>query len=402
MSRYAYTAKVHPHQSVRGTIEAESKQDAIDKISRMGYFPVSVLPQEIFLAQQDVFSLGGVPRREIVLFTRQLSSLMESGVNILDSLQIILRQTRHKYFKAVIEGLAGRIKDGQPLSESLKAYPRLFSGLYISLVRAGEAGGDIEKALVRLADFLEKEEGFRLSLRQALVYPVFILATSALTVAVLLGFVIPRLAGMFEDMGTALPLPTKILIELSGFLQAWWWLLLAAAAALIFTLRRLLRRPQARLVFDRLKLRLGILGTVILKAQISRFMRTMSLLLSGGIAVVEAADISASVFSNQALAAEAQKFKDQLNKGLSLSACFSSSKLFPPFAASIASIGEETGALERSLLRLADDYEKEVDGIIKTSTRLLEPAIILAMGLVVAFIVLAMLLPIFQINLIAR
>lgn len=402
MPRYIYTAKNQPQSLVEGQIEAESVQEAIDKLTRLGYFPVSVQPQELYFEKRNIFSPRKVPKKDVVLLTRQLSSLMDSGVNILNGLGIVQRQLPNKYLKSAIDGIITRIKDGKSFSESLSAYPSLFSGLYVSLVRSGEAGGTIEQTLKRLADFLEKEEEFRNSLRQALVYPAFIMAVSILTVGVLLGFVIPRLSGMFADMGQALPMPTQILIAVSGFVRAYWWMMLAAAVAAFFAAQKVYKRPQARLRIDRFKLRLGLFGKVVLETQISRLSRTLSLLLSGGIAVVEAIDISTSVLTNQALALEVRAFKDQVSKGSSLSSCLKTSKLFPSYVANIVAVGEETGSIEKSLLRVAEDYEKEADGIVKTSTRLLEPVIILVMGLVVGFIVLSMLLPIFQINLIAR
>lgn len=402
MPRYIYTAKATPQKRILGEMEAESLREAVDKITKAGYFPVSVQAQEISFEKQNIFSARKVSRRDIALFTRQLSGLMDSGVNILSGLSIIARQAPNKYLKTAIEGLITRIKDGLSLSESLSAYPALFSGMYIALVRSGEAGGNIELALKRLADFLDKQEEFRNSLSQALVYPVFILVVSVLTVGVLLGFVIPRLSGMFEDIGQALPLPTRILIDFSGFLRAYWWVILAVLLAGIFAIQRALRSAPARLALDRFKLKFGLTGKIILQTQLSRLMRTMALLLSGGIAVVEAMDISSTVLTNQVLLREMRAFKDRINKGESFSACLRGSSVFPAYVTNIISVGEETGSLEKSMLRIAEDYELDVDRTVKTMTRLLEPAIILVMGLVVGFIVLSMLLPIFQINLIAR
>ena len=402
MSRYIYSAKSQPYKTVRGDIEAESLQEAINKLNKMGYFPVSVQPQEVLFEKQNILHLPKVPVKDMAIFTRQLSSLMGSGVNMLEALLIVGRQAPNKYLRVAIDGVAGRIKDGLPLSECIRAYPGLFSGLYASMVRSGEAAGNLEQVLKRLADFLEKEEEFRASLRQALAYPVFVLAVSVLTVAVLLVFVIPRLAGMFTDMGQALPVPTQILINLSGFLRAYWWLLLFGITAGVFTLRKLYLRPQAKSYFDSIKLKSAFFGKIILKAQISRLMRTLSLLLSSGIPILEALDISTSVLTNEVLRQEALGFRGQISKGASFSRCLKASKSFPAYVTNIVAVGEETGAMEKSLLRLADDYEKEVDGVVKTATRLLEPVVILIMGLIVGFIVLCMLLPIFQINLIAR
>ncbi len=402
MPRYTYTAKSEPTKTVEGEIEAESHQDAINKLNKMGYFPISVQIEELALHKQGALSFRKITPKDIVIFTRQLSTLIESGVNILNGLYIVTKQAPNKYLRAVLNDVAARIKDGKSLSESLNMHPDFFSGLYTSMIHSGEAGGNIEYALKRLADFLEKDEEFKNSLRAALTYPAFILSVSVLTVIVLLGFVIPRLVSMFEDMGQILPLPTKILINVSAFLRGYWWLILAVIFVLIFLLRRIYRNPRGKIAIDRLKLKLPVTGEIVLKSEISRLTRTLSLLLSSGMPIVYSLDIAISVLKNELLKEDVEKFKDQIAGGSSFSKCLSASKLFPVFVTNIVTVGEETGTLDKSLLRIADEYERETDRTLKSLTRLLEPVIILVMGLIVGFIVLSMLLPIFQINLIVR
>lgn len=402
MPRFIYTAKSSPLKTIQGDIEAESEQDAINKLTKIGYFPISVEAEDLFQEKPGIRRFWKISKKEVVLFTRQLTSLIESGVNILNGLNIVSGQTSNKYLRAILNDIIGQVKDGKPLSDSMARHHRLFSSLYTSMIRSGEVGGTMEETLKRLADFLEKEEEFKSSLRAALTYPLFIFAVSILTVVVLLGFVIPRLVGMFEDMGQILPLPTKLLINVSGALRSHWWLILAMIFISVFSLRRINRNPQGKFLLDRSKLKLPIWGEIVLKSEISRLTRTLSVLLSSGITVVYSLDISASVIDNAVLKLEAQKFKDEIANGLSFSQCLNASKLFPAFVTNIVTIGEETGAMEKSLMRIADGYEQEVDRSLKTLTRLLEPIIILVMGLIVGFIVLSMLLPIFQINLIVR
>lgn len=402
MPRYIYTAKSQPNQTIQGNIEAESEQEVINKLNKMGFFPTTIQPESLLPEKQGLLSFRKISKKDINLFTRQLSNLVESGVNILNSLNIVSGQSGNKYFQAILHDVVSKIKDGRSLSDSLSTHPGIFSSLYTSTIRSGEAGGTLEQTLKRLADFLEKEEEFKNSIRAALTYPFFIIIVSILTVIVLLYFVIPRLVGMFEDMGQALPLPTQILINLSNFLRNRWWLILAIIFIFIFFLRRFYLSPGGRNLFDRLKLKIAIFGDIALKTEISRLSRTLSLLLSSGITIISALDISASILENQTLRAEAQKFRDDISGGSSLSRCLDGSKLFPKFVTNIIVVAEETGTLEKSLMRIADEYEREVDRTLKAFTQLLEPVIILVMGLVVGFIVLSMLLPIFQINLIAR
>lgn len=402
MPIYTYIAKSTPQQSIKGNIEAESEQKAINKLTEMGLFPISVSIQNLTLDKTRGLSLKKISNRDVVIFTRQLSTLIASGVNILNGLNIVANQTPNKYFKAILNDVINKIKDGQSLSRSLSSYPYIFSNLYTSTIHSGEVGGHIEVSLNRLADFLEKTEEFKNSIRASLAYPFFVLIVGVATIVILLGFVIPRLVTMFEDMGQILPLPTRILIGLSGFLHTFGWLILGIIILSIFLLRRYRRTWRGKILWDNFKLKLIILGKILLRSEISRLMRTFSLLLSSGITIIYSLDISISVIENQILKLEMQKFKDKISDGLSFSQCLKDSKLFPPFVTNIVTVGEETGTLEKSLLRIADDYEREVDRSLKNLARLLEPMIILVMGLIVGFIVLSMLLPIFQINLIVR
>lgn len=402
MPRYVYIAKSQPHRTIQGDIEAQSEQDAVNKLTKMGYFPISVKSEAAILARHDVLGLQKVLSKDIVLFTRQLSTLIESGVNIINGLDIISGQASNKYLKAILGDVITKIKDGKSLSECLAVHRRVFPDLYSSMIRTGEAGGNLGQTLKRLADFLEKEEEFKNSIRASLTYPIFVFSVGALTVLVLLVFVIPRLAAMFADMGQILPLPTRILIGASNFFQNYCWIITIKILIVLFLSRRISRMPQARLSLDRFKLKFAVFGQITLKTEISRLMRTLSLLLSSGIPITSSLEICVSVVENQILKSEVIKLKDQISSGSSLSASLGSSKLFGEFITSIVSIGEETGSLDKSLIRIADDYEREVDRTLKTLTRLLEPSVILIMGLIVGFIVLSMLLPIFQINLIVK
>jgi type II secretory pathway component PulF len=402
MVKYSYLAKTSPETVVQGQVEAESVQDAVSKLDKMGYFPLSVENREAVLDKQNITYFWKSPKKELPLFTRQLASQVEFGVNILKSFTIIQSQVSDKYLKAIINDLITKIKDGKSLSESLSLHPEFFSGFYISLVHSGEVGGNIEVALKRLADYLEKEEEFKNSIRGALVYPSFILVVSVVTVIILLGFVIPRQITMFADMGQMLPLPTKILISSSDFLRSFGWMILVAVFVFIFLLRRFYLTVQGKISIDNLKLKTFLLGQVILKTEISRLARTLSLLLSSGVPITQSLEISKAVLDNEILKLEIKKLKDGVAGGLSLSKCLQGSKLFPQFVTSMVATAEESGSIDRSLLRVADEYEKEVDRTLKLLIRLLEPCIILVMGCIVGFIVISMLLPIFEINLIVR
>jgi general secretion pathway protein F len=402
MPRFSYIAKSDPKKKSQGSIEAESKQEAINKLTQMGFFPISVESEAVSLGSRTFFSFQRVTKSDVVLFTRQLATLIESGVNILVALNIIRDQTANRHLEAVLHDIAGRIKDGKSFSESLSAFPHLFSQLYCSMIRTGEASGDLNYVLKRLADFLEAQEEFRNSVRASLTYPFFVFTVSVITVVILLVFVMPRLVVTLRDMGQVLPLPTRILINTSNFLRDYWWLVIVVVSLAVFLLRRIILSPKGKVSWDRIKLRIFLFGPIILKSQISRLVRTLSLLLSSGQSIVPALDISISVVENEILKAEVAGFKEQIISGSSLSEALKKSPFFPAFVTNIIAIGEESGSLDKSLLRIAQDYETEVNRTVVGFTKLLEPVIILIMGLIVGFIVLSMLLPIFQINLIVR
>jgi len=402
MARYLYTAKSDPQKTVRGNIEAESEQEAINKILKSGLFPIVVQAENAVQIRSSGFRLKKFSNKDIVLFTTKLSTLLDSGVDIIKALDIVSAQSSDRRLKAILGEVKSKIKDGQSLSDSLAAFPNLFSGLYTSMVHTGEASGNLNDVLKRLANFLEKEEEFKNNLLASLVYPAFVLAVGILTVWALLVFVIPRLAAMFEDMGQALPLPTRILIETSAFFRNFWWLIIASIVILIFFLRRLYATAPGKLMLDNFKLKAAVLGPITLKTSLSRLTRTLSLLISSGIPISPALEISALTIDNQIIRTDLKKFRGLISDGASLSEALKTSDIFPDFMVSIVRIGEETGALEKSLLRIADDYEKDVDRTLKTLTQLLEPVIILIMGLIVGFIVISMLLPIFEMNLLVK
>jgi len=400
MPVFVYTAKPQPDKVLKGRIEAESRQDAIRKLTQQGCFPIDLEPERPAPSQRPHRGLRRPSQREIALMTHQLSVLTESGINIINSLGMLSTQTKTPFFKNLLEDVMARVKNGCSLSEGFCAYPTVFPPVYVAMVHAGEVGGHIDTSMSRLSGFLEKEEEFKESLRGALVYPAFILSLSLVTVVVLLTFVIPRLAGIFEDMGQLLPLPTKMLMEISQGLGRYGWFLLAAGVFFFFLGRRVVLTAPGRLSFDRWKLKAPLWGDIALKTEVSRLLRTLSLLLSSGIPILSALDVAVCVVDNQVVRKDIEGVKVQISGGLSLSAAMAKSRLIPEFTLDVIRVGEESGVLEKALLRVADEYEREVDRALKTLVRLLEPSIILFMGVVVGFIVFSMLLPIFQINMV--
>ncbi|MCM8780832.1 MAG: type II secretion system F family protein [Candidatus Omnitrophica bacterium] len=394
MPLYKYIAKFQPNKTIQGQLEANTEQEAISILTKMGYFPIEV-KSVVITAKGRFVNTRPIRHKDVIIFTRQLSTLISSGVQIINAIEIIAGQSR---LKPILEDINRRIRDGKSLSESLAFHPTLFSNLYISMINAGERGGNLTEVLTRLADFLERQREFRDSLRSALIYPSFIFVVGILTVMVLLGFVIPRLRVMFEDIGQILPLPTRMVIAVSGFFSRWWWLLGAVAFLLIFLLKRTSSTKQGKVFWDRFKIRLPILGDILFKSEISLMMRTLSLLLSSGITMVSSLDISNSVIRNQFISGQIKDFKAKISDGRSLSACLKDSGIFSELVVNIINTGEESGRLDNALVTIANDYERQVERSLKNLIQILEPVIILVLGLIVGFIVLSMLLPIFQMS----
>ncbi|MBF0485089.1 MAG: type II secretion system F family protein [Candidatus Omnitrophica bacterium] len=402
MTQFSYTAKTGPFETVQGFVDAESQEEAIQSLVRAGCFPVSINAIGILTQDQASVRLGKISKADIALFTNQLAGLIGSGVVILEGLQILSKQTPNKHLKAVINDLINKVRDGQSLAKSFATYPRLFSSLYVAMLHSGEMSGKLEATLKRLAEFLEKDREFTSSVRSSLIYPFFIFAVGSLTVFLLLTFVIPRLVTMFKDMGQALPLPTQILVNASIFWQKFWPLVIVLTALAVFSFNRWRTTPAGKPAWDTFRLRIPLFGEIILKTEISRLMQTLSLLIAAGMEIIQSLDIASSVLDNEMLKKELSGFREKIRMGASLSSCLIDSGIFPGLVTSVIAVGEETGTMEVAFKRIADEYEKDVERTLKTLTQLLEPMIILVMGLIVGFIVLAMLLPIFQINMIMK
>jgi len=384
---------------MEGTVEAATRAEAVARVDAMGYSPISV--------REAVEEGAGARRRavwrrisagSITVFTRQLASLIRSGVPILRALNTIRAQTGNPRLRAVVEDLGTVIRDGGMLSDAMGRHPRLFPRLYVSMVRAGESGGALDTVLFRLADAREKEEDLRRRVQAAAAYPALVAAVGAITIFVLLSFFLPRVAALFRDYRD-LPLPTRVLIGASDFFSAhWYWLLLAAGlTAAVF--RRVAAMEKGRALVDALKLRLPVIGVFLRDADIARFARTLSLLIEAGLPIDRALELSGETVRNAVLKEVVENVRrDAIRQGVPLSVGLQRHRDFPLFVANMVGVGEESGRLEDSLSEVAAFYEKQVDQKSRLAASLVEPALILVVGALVGFIVFAMLLPIFKLG----
>ncbi len=402
MSLYRYKAKRGPQDIIEDLIEAASEKEAVEKINALGFVPMRV-EEEISSSHPAVSSgksFGKVKGRQITVFSRQLATLIRSGVPILRAIHIIMEQSENRTLKNILGDIHDNLKEGSTFSSSLAAHPDCFSSLYIAMIRAGEDTGALPGALLRITDYRMKQEEFMSRLRMALAYPILMAVVGAATIVFMLTFVIPRLTKLFLSMGQDLPLPTQILISISRALrEAWVWFLFAVIL-LIFI--RQSKSGAGKLFLSRLKIRLPLFGKLILKANLSRFCRTLELLIKSGIPILKALDIASAVINNEILQEKLKTSTKELEQGGSFGRSLKTSGLLPSFMTNLVMVGEESGKLSEALSEVADAYERETDEAVKIMTNLLEPLMILVMGLIIAFIVIAMLLPIFEINLMAR
>ena len=393
MPTFAYRAKKGPQESFKGIVEAKNRAQAIAVLEQKGLFLINIEEE----APRKNTASKRIRRQDLSVFTRQFANLIESGLTLTQGLSILSQQTVNPALKSVISGMEEQIKDGATLSKALSAYPRQFSKFYCSIVNAGEISGALETTLSHLADFSEQEEKIRSDVLSALTYPALILSVGIITIYILLTYAVPQLTSMFTETGETLPIATQILINISDTLRSYGWLIILAGFGAVLAFKRA-QNSKERIVLDKPFL----MGKIILKSEISRFMRTLSLLLESGVTILASLDAVTNTVTNTALKEEIQKASKDIKDGESLSSALKKSPYFPAYAVNIISVGEESGTIEKSLKRIAGSYEQELSRLIRTLTSLLEPVMILVMGIVVAFIVSAMLLPIFEINLIAK
>lgn len=403
MPIYTYRAKKGPEEIVEGTLEAQSEKEAIEKVSQLGYTPLrlSLGGAAAEASGQALRSRSGnIRSREITVFTRQLASLLKSGVPILSSLTIILEQCENPALKKLLTQIHQTVKSGTTFSDSLSGFGQVFGSLYIAMIRTGEDSGVLPEVLLRIADYrLKQEEAFS-RFRMAMAYPLLMALVGAGTILFMLTFVMPRLMKLFITMGQDLPLPTRILISLSHALCQWW--LWAGIAFLVLALQKQLKREPAKLYLSRARLGLPFFGAFVLKHEMSRFCRTLELLIRSGIPILRAIRVAIPVVGNLVLKKQLTASSAELEQGASFGKSLKNSGFFPPFMSNLIIVGEESGKLTDALGEVALSYERDTDETIKVMTSLLEPVMILVMGGIVGFIVVAMLLPIFQINLMTR
>ncbi len=398
MPTFFYKAKQGPDRTVDGEIAAESRQAAIARLERTGLSPFSL--EEIAGDKKEkVRSRGRVRGRDITVFTRQLAGLLRAGVPILRALSTIQQQTENRMFQGAIMEVSAAVRDGRTLSESLSRHPRLFPELYVSMVRAGESAGMLDEILMRLAEARESDDELQSRVIGAIAYPALVLSVGILSVFVILTFFLPRIMHLFDGMSQELPIPTRLVLFVSGVFSRYWPVLLIVAGLLMLLARRQLKSEEGRLALDTSLLKLPVIGNFARDTDVVRFARTLSLLVKAGISVDRALALAANTLANRRLRAAVQAAAaETVRQGATIADGFKRRPEIPEFVTNMVAVGEESGHLDEALSEVASFYQRELDRDLRLVTTLLEPLLILLVGAVVGFIIFAMLLPIFQIG----
>ena len=404
MPVYEYTALDGAGKNVNGIIDADSAVSARQKLRGSGIFPVQV--KETSSKPKDVpsssISVSNLFKRvrpgELSATTRQLSILLGAGVTLVGSLDALISQTANPVLKKIMAQVKESVNEGKSLAFSLSQHPKVFSQIYINMVRAGEASGSLDLVLDRLAEFSEHQEALRGRFRAALAYPIFMFFIGTVILFFLVTFIVPNITKIFSDMHQTLPIPTLALIGISGFFKSFWWLVLLALGGCIILIKKLIKTPKGNHIWDEIKLRIPILGNINMKMATVRFGRTLGSLLQSGVPLITALQIVRNIVNNTLIAEVIDKAMEDIEAGSSLASPLAQSRWFPPIAIQMISVGEQSGELESMLDKIADVYERETESKIMAMTSMLEPVMILVMGVVVGFIVISILLPIFEMN----
>ncbi|MEI6168175.1 MAG: type II secretion system F family protein [bacterium] len=399
MSTFAYKAKHGPDKTVDGEVQAENRAAAVARLERMGYSPLSI--EELAGHQRGASStrVRKIKTRDITVFTRQLGGLLRAGVPILRALTTIQQQTENATLRGVVMDISGSVRDGWTFSESLGRYPALFSDLYVNMVRSGESAGMVDEILMRLAEARESDDEIRSRVIAAIAYPALVLSVGVLSVFVILTFFLPRIMHLFEGSTVVLPWPTRVVMALSSVCSNYWGGLVALAGVSLLLLGRYFKTEAGRMALDGLLLRMPVIGAFARDTDIVRFARTLALLVKAGISVDRALALSGNTLVNgQLRAAVLAAANETVHQGATVAAGFKRRSEIPEFVTNMVAVGEESGRLDEALMEVAAFYQRELDRDLRQVTTLLEPALILLVGVVVGFIIFAMLLPIFQIG----
>lgn len=395
---YAYRARDKGGHIVSGSIDGDSSMAVVTKLRQMGYTVLNVsegggsggLSMELKLFKKKV------KLKDVAIFSRQFATMINAGLSLTKSLNILAEQTENPTLAGLISQIQKDVEAGQTLSEAIGKHDDVFSPLFINMVKAGETGGVLDEVLMRVAEHHEGEVALKAKVKSAMMYPIVMFAMSMLILFAMLTFVVPVFVNMFASLGGDLPLPTQVLVVTSAFIRSRWYVLIAAVIGIRFGIRAYKKTPQGKLFFDKLSLRLPVFGTLASKLAIGRFTRTFGTLVSSGVPILQALEIVADTAGNEIVSRAVKATRTSIKEGETIAKPLAQSPIFPPMVVQMISVGEETGALDVMLSKIADFYEEEVATMVEGLTALIEPLMIAVMGLVIGGVIVSLYLPMFK------
>ncbi len=399
-STYAYRVRDNAGKVVEGQLEADSQQLLVAKLRSMGYVPIDVKEQRSESLARDVKIpglTGRIKLKDVAVFSRQFATMINSGLSLLRALYILAEQTENKALADTVNQVRIDVEKGSSLSAALAKHPKAFNRLYVSMVKAGEIGGVLDSVLVRLADTIEKQVELRRKVKSAMTYPAVVAVLVFLIVTAMMLFIIPMFKGLYTELGGELPLPTKILIGISSTCKKFWYVIILSEVGAVVGFRRWMNSDEGRKRWDALKLHVPVFGGLVRKTALARFARTLGALVRSGVPILESLDIVAETSGNHVVAVAVRDAQIGVKQGEGLASRLEQHDVFPPMVVQMMSVGEETGAIDEMLDKIADFYDQEVEATVAALTSLIEPLLIVVMGIAVGSMVIALYLPMFNI-----
>ncbi|HNQ84780.1 MAG TPA: type II secretion system F family protein [Deltaproteobacteria bacterium] len=392
MSVFVWEGRLPNGTTKKGEFEAADKAAASMILKRQRIVPtkLKVKPQEIALFSK------GIKTKEIVIFTRQFSTMINAGLPLVQCLDILSSQQPNPTFKKVLAQIKQDVEGGSTFADALGKHPKVFDNLYVNLVAAGEIGGVLDTVLNRLAVYMEKNENLKNKVKSAMTYPIIVLCVAFGVVAVLMIFVIPTFSDMFKQFGSALPGPTQLVVSLSNFFRDFWWGIFGAIVAFIIAFKYIRKQPKGRYYTDKMFLRLPVFGPLLRKVAVAKFTRTLGTMISSGVPIMDGLDITSKTAGNVIVEEAIRSVRTSISEGKSMSEPLEQTGIFPGMVVQMIAVGEATGAMDQMLSKIADFYDEEVDTAVETLTSALEPILMVFLGGIIGFVVVAMYLPIFQ------
>lgn len=396
MATFTYSARTASGEMQSGEVSVKDRDEVVAMLRKQRMIPLKIEEKKASGVDLGALMGGGVGTRDIVIFTRQFATMINSGLPLVQSLDILARQSENKALRKVIEQVLYDVESGQTLADAMRQHEKVFPALYVNMVAAGEAGGILDTILMRLAVFLEKADALKRKIKGAMIYPGVIMTVAVGAVAVLLIFVIPTFQTMFESAGIALPGPTQFVIFLSEMLQARWYVFVLGIVALVVAGRMYYKTPSGEYIMDKALLNAPVLGNLQRKSAIARFTRTLGTLVASGVSILDGLEITAKTSGNRVLHDAIMESRTSIAGGETISDPLKKSGVFPPMVVSMINVGEQTGGLDEMLTKIADFYDEEVDAAVEALLSAMEPIMIVFLGVIVGGMIVAMYLPIFD------